>query len=794
MFDTIRTFMEEGGQTPTSSKRLLWLPKPKYVSTSSRDVQTEVHAYLTWYADTMGRPLKCMYLCPKRLSLRHVQYPHSPGIQYDSLQHFVRFHVLQKPSSSLSEYDLIVWDDFEIESLEKYILMMAFVKGFLRSQKMIVVASYHDVSDHMNMINAYIGCPYDMDACVDVAPQMISSSSYVHEQGSSMIDIEYCDVFSNYDGEPMWEFDPATFITPTDMCNIVQSILTEHVPSSHRRTLIFVQSADVGEYIRDTIHLYSSLSAITIHGQKSHQEMDQLLSNPSDVILATNILESGDRMIPNVHMIIDFGLCYAINTYGFLSLRYSSKMEMTQRAKYICSDPSDPIATDQPNKRLIRIMSQDFFETLPYMELSTFEWKHFMMEQILHNTISTFLQILHEHSNSSLVPHNRQQYESPIQKDVYRDVLDLMSYHLITYECTLTTNATRYAPIFHHLLRTPFHTKQYAIIAHFHHMCSIDAVPLILQIYVSLTIAVIDTIQRYGQFKLFYLPLRFNRSPNQMFNAWIRVLYKMSGFPDPDRQPFIFHDHNFLSIFLQLVLTIVMSRHPYKTMHEFHLNTRVFRQILYRWKILCGREILNVFGYTFPITDRSFMHYVKKAVEPHVESRTWSVRPRDHFHYLLDTFVSSGAKRATPSHQTKNGYIQGTWCALPTVITDAYVDRMWRLLDYSTWTQSIRPYDRRLYFDHDMDEPYITIDAEHSVYLPVPKPLENFVTNLRTSIEHAVMGYRTRTAERAKYQKQFDECIHDIDEEVAYRPGMFKYMECEHRFYDHLQSWMTNAT
>lgn len=614
----------------------------------------------------------------------------------------------------------------------------------------------------------------------------------MEDDSNAEVEVEYRHVFEDYDGQPMWEFDGATFVTPTDMCNVVQSILMEFVPSSKHRTLIFVQSADVCEYIRDTIHLYSTLSAVTVHGQKSHQEMDETLAKEFDVLIATNILESGDRPIPHIRMVIDFGLCYSMNTYGFVSMRYSSRMEMNKRSKHLYHVGHDDVSPSK--KRLMRIMTEGFFHTLPYMELATFDWKHFVMERMLNDQISRFLEIMHEHTDSSLVQPSLRVYETPIQKDMYRDILDLASYHLIEHDFTWTKPASLYLPVFRTLLRTPFHTKGYAVIAHFYHMTSIDSIPLIIQILVSLTMALVDTVHRYGQYKLFYLPLQYNRSPNQMFGVWMRILYRMAGMEESDGHMFMFHDRQFLIVFIELMLTIIMSEDPYHTIREYHINTRVFRQLMYRWKILCGRDLLNLFGYSFPITDRAFLQYLKLALQPFIERRSWEVHVRDHFEHLLHRLSSpnpSSRNHRSPklskrrSHRPQATTIQGQWCALPSTIMDAYTDRMWRLLDYSTWTQSIRPYDRRLYFDHEMDDPYVTIDAEHGLYLPMPKHVENHVGHLRRSIENAVAVYQARVEQRLLCRLKFDDCVEQIREEVAYRPNMVRYLECEQRFYEY---------
>lgn len=741
----------------SSSRRILLIPSS--VCTSSLDVQTLLHEYGEWYTTHFHpqQEFRCMYLHPKRVTVDRVRC--SPYIQYHSLHHYCQsLKCLETRRSTI-----VVLEDFDVECLDKYLFIISFLKRCDEFQKLIIVSSLLDFEHQMTAIQSYGGCAHRLDVAI------LQPMKAVWEPSTTTEVVEYRSVLHDHDGHLQWEFDGATFITPPDMCDVVKTILMDDVPNTSERTIVFVQSADVCEYVRDAIREFSSLKTITIHGQKSHQEVDDLLRSEFDVVVSTNILESKDRTVPNVRTVIDFGLCYAINSYGFLSLRYCSRTEMMQRS------------SKAPSRRVFRVMTEDFYKSLPYMEVATFDWKHRIMHLILNDQIVPFLKTLHGGCCGHPLVDN---HVSPMEKDVYRDVLDLVTCRLIHHDFVLTKHATMYRHVLHRLLRTPFHTKNYSVITHFHHMLSTECVPLVTQVLTSMTLALIDTVYRYGQYKMFYVPLRHGRSPNQTFGAWMRVVYAMSGLQEPTRNYFIFHDYHFLSMIVQLILTVVMSSNTHASVKFFHLNSRVFRQFVYRWKVLCSRDVFNVFGYHAPITDHAFFQYIKTSLSPFVERRQWNLRPREYPSYLFPSIHRKGTN-------TKPQHIHGEWVSFPNVITEAFHERMWRLMDYSCWSHRIRPYDRRLFFDDDMERPHMTIDVEHGLHLPLPQYVETHVSNLDRSIDNAVSAYRSRQEERSCNRSRFNDCIKAINDEVAFRPGMVKYLECEQRFYQCMESFVS---
>lgn len=440
------------------------------------------------------------------------------------------------------------------------------------------------------------------------------------------------------------------------------------------------------------------------------------------------------------------------------------------------------------------------------MELCTFDWKHLMMELILTNQMGGFVRMLTSHCShhqtnktTTMTPLVHSEYdsdsedgqqqqplfESPLQGDVHRDVLDLVSYRLIHHDYSLTREAGMYKPVLLRLLRTPFHTKQYGPITHFHHMVNTESVPVVIQMLTSMTLALIDTVHRYGQYKLFYIrtPSQHRISPNHVFRVWVRVLHHMSGHTN-DHHHLWFHDYDFLSVVIELFLTVVMSHNVYESMRRLRVNTRIFRQFLYRWKVLCSREVFHIFQYNGGVTDRTFLQLVRSTLQPYIVHQPWQIELRDYPSFIFPAKMFRTQRSSSQSQsQSSQHAMTGQWCTIPLNILNRFHDRMWRLMDYSSWTQNIRPSDRRLYFDEQIERPYVNIDVDHNLYLPIPAAVDTFVSTLRQCILNAHHDYKFRIQQRQLYQLQFGECVKSIQEEVAYRPGMFRYMECEERYY-----------
>lgn len=671
-----------------------------------------------------------MYLLPKK---RHTNFRRSMTLKDFCHNHFIRDDVEKRP------IDLLILEDFHRESLEKEVLFMTWCDRAFHCSK-ILILSDSMVEYHFRYLEKYVR-----------QPRIFFHGYYTNDSIDVSIetDIEYIDYMENEHHQICWEFDPTSFITSNDMCQMIDLVMEKinDIDLSDNRILVYVQSPEICETILDYYTQQTNILVNTIHRQKSSSDISRILKDQNiRLIISTNIKWNHENMSLNPFtVVIDFGMMYSMNEFGFLSLDYCKQRELIERAKILGSG------------RLFRIMSKNFHdESLPYTEIPIFDWKRFLIQCALYGKLSYFLTFLPS-SGSWLGKRNN-------YRQIMVDLSTITLNHIVKHDRTVNQKCEGALDILNTLIPSTFRVESFYQVITLNHLHQMSSLPDNILILSTMMIALIDTIQTSGRHRFFNLPRVTNRQQSQIFDSWIRVMMFCHGDCDGIDSYFYSNRQKFLWLIFELCLTNIMSSSEQFDLYNFQKNTWI--EFVKRWKLIYSK----ISHYSLPNIPL-FLQHVKISLLSHVQSRIWSMDRGTYPHFLF------------PKHKH---YVKGIFYYLSPILKDCLLTTMWKVSDGSTWTHNLQPYTRKLFLMNDNPEPYITIDLEQRLHLPFPSSIVQFLRDFKSGegLEKLAQSFQNIKTEKAKLRKKFQQSVvHQIQQEVAYRPNMSKYHEVMEDFH-----------
>jgi hypothetical protein len=561
-----------------------------------------------------------------------------------------------------------------------------------------------------------------LESCMDQSQNNFCHIS-IQNKREYTISIEYKTSFKNNHNNLI--FNSNYFFSEYDMSFIVKDILTNE--KLNQNILIFVQSPDICEKMFDSLK-GEFKNIYTIHGQKTNEEIKEILNDKQNkIIIGTNILETSIT-IPNLSYIIDFGICYSpdANT-GELLPRYCSQSEMIQRmgrTGRTCSG------------KIVRIYSEVFYNHQPYIYNTKFNWKPILLESILNKNL-LFIKTLFE-DDDRIEHHIEQDLEYLIQHGIICHEYQLLKYiDIPILKCMLSNSSL-------------FLIKRYPMIIELYNIHKKMFLPENMLILCTLVISLLDITEKYGFMKLFYLPSSKKHSYSKNICEWKYIMSIMTNSINDPR--------HFLYMFINIIIMILSD--PKQKYEIYHINGRIWKQLKYRWIFLLklyNISFENIFDKLKIIT-KKHRWYINDDVckKKYGNKQIW--------YHIFNKKEED--EKLSLSHE------------IYTLTNDAYnvLNKiLYKMIDKTpSIIYNILPYDRYLTNEsmNIMINDYFYIDVIDELQLHINELKKNIINH------DVVLTYKYRPY----ILKEKIEMLKEIENEVAYRPGNFKYNECFEHF------------
>ena len=620
--------------------------------------------------------------------------------------------------------DLLVLDEFHHESTEWMIVLM-----MLRYYRKVI----HNKMPKLIFISATLADYHFgiMETFLEI-PRLRLEVFEVINPRSFTRDI----VYEN-------DFHPGFHHQPQVLADKIIKILKDPIYTARRRVLVFLHSPDVCENVCETLTTmlekdkkfpYRPWVVGTIHGQKEKEENDEVLHSqaPFQIIVGTNKLETSIT-IPRLDMVLDFGICMVPDELGTVLPRYCSQSEMIQRAG----------RTGRTcNSTVVRMMSRSVFDSMPYSLPHEVDYTPWILRAHLEGEAS----FRHLSRFFSRVEQVALQYEVIHQVDEFtRRVTRVEDWGLLNL-----SRGEADKKLMRYLLKTPFHARYYRMIL------NADAFqkkqPTAITILTTAVFAYLDTIFRYGNNKIFYIP-RTTVSYTSMLNRWKRFL-AMESMSDED------HETSELQRMVEIMITMVMMKDAYgKFCEGYHINNRIFRQVLSRWR--------SLLTYWYPAVDKmsrtQWMDWMRGLISSHTWRKTWDRR---------DDPVPKVVQGEIKKHLSLGD------CEYYGVQLEVW-DHVSRHVWYHWMPENDPPLDEEDISTH-MNKIQL-LSAE--LWLPMPLVIRTHFTHRGWEVQEAFDRLEEYREDRKSWIKYFSEnVVKELENDVAYRPGMHKFLECQQHF------------
>lgn len=626
--------------------------------------------------------------------------------------------------------DLLVLDEFHHESTEWMIVLMMlryYRKSIHRMPKLIFISA--TLADyHFGIMETFLEIPRVRLKIFEV----INPRSFTRDI-----------VYDN-------DFHPGFHHQPQLLAEKILAILKDPNYSSKRRVLVFLHSPDICEHVGETLttllgkdnkNIFTCRPWIvgTVHGQKDKEENDEVLHSKElfQVIIGTNKLETSIT-IPRLDMVLDFGICMVPDAYGTVLPRYCSQSEMIQRAGR---------AGRTCDSTVVRMMSRTFFQSMPYSLSNDVDYTSWILRAHLEGEASFQHLSRFFSSGDQVALHPVVMYEV---EGFTRLVSRAEDWGLLTL-----SRGEPDKKLMRYLLKTSFHAKFYRMIL------NADAFqkkhPTVVTILTTAVVAYLDTIFRYGN-KVFYIP-RTSLSYTSLLNHWKIFLARVSKYnnndKDDDDRPV-----SELQRMIEIMVTMVMRKDAYgKFCEEYHINNRIFRQVLSRWR--------SLLTYWYPELDKKsrsqWMDWMRKIISTHTWSKTWDRRG--------DPILKMEKKKQERDRECEYYGID--------VLTWDHVSR-------HAWYHWMPLSD--LFFP-GMEEDWVVITDMTKIHftpdlwLPMPHEITQYIQNRESEVQDAFSNIEEYREEKKSWKDYFSKhVVHEMDNDVAYRPGMHKFLECQQHF------------
>lgn len=642
--------------------------------------------------------------------------------------------------------DLLVLDEFHHESTEWRIVLMM-IRYYRKTMKdkmpKMVFISATLADYHLEVVEKFLDISrLDLDTFEVISPWAFTR------------DI----VYKN-------DFFPAFHHPPQVIVEQVLRILKDPLLSHHRRVLLFLHSPDLCENVYETLtkmqekdkkdntlHLQKWVVGC-VHGQRENDENDEVLHSKAlfQIIIGTNKLETSIT-IPGLDMVLDFGICMVPDAYGTVLPRYCSQNEMIQRAGR---------AGRTCNSTVVRMMPRSFFESRPYSLPHHADYTPWILRAHLDG--ETSFQHLSRFFSRDVPLHQDDDEDVEFQVTEFQRMVTRAS----TWGLLDLTRGEPDKTLMRYLLTTPFHASNYRMIL------NADAFqrkrpPMVVTILTTAMFAFLDTIDRYGN-KIFYLP-RTKLGHPRMLNRWKRFLAYVSS-PPEDHEDETRDEEAELQRMVEIMITMVMMNDSYGNFCEgYHINNRIYRQALSRWR--------SLLTYWYPeIAKKSraqWVGWMREIVSPHTWRKTWDRGEDPILKFIREEEKDKKNRRKIPVRGECEfyGVYAETW--------DGVSRHVWYhwMSTYSDPTPlpSTDEYE-------DWLEDRSKIYLNHNLWLPMPREFIDHLKHRRWEIQSFVSTIEEHREEKRSWTGYFSEnVVVEVENDVAYRPGMPKFLECQRHF------------
>lgn len=659
-----------------------------------------------------------------------------------SLQHFCKEFVIC--GSRPIETDVLVIDDFQCTIPEREVLLCAFAKKRVRCAKIIILSSVLD-DNHLEILETFTTTKRNLYRYFKT-----ELSPYTIECGPRVV--QYSDCTADVLGNIEWEFTPNMYIQEKEMREYIHYILRLRRDEAieKNRVLVYVQSAEMCERLATHFSKYYAyvIRTATIHGKKEKGYL--WYTHDPQIIFSTSSLggvnSTNMYYFSSISILIDFGLVYKPHKSGFLQLGYCSQLEMKERSSVMT------------NGRIYRVMSKSFFDELPRHENPLYDWKPLLLYSALRHRLDFLIQLLNDKRFLKL----------SFTGDVYRSIEDLKYYKILNTDHThMGRIAEEDQGLLYRLLHSCFQEKNYSIILRLQRIHRMSSLPRVILTSMVIMISIIDTISKYGRNSIFSFPDKPSQSQRRKFEAWLEVLAFCRG--DSVGHTFGGNHVTFLWSVFELFLTVIVSDR--EEIRNYNIHFRTWTQFTRRCQFLCNAFGLS--GESSPVVP-----FMKSVLSSVMNKRTWGIQRGVFPEYMF-------RKRLTKeSSDTARSYIMtGSWFLLQEDVHQLLVQSLWKLVDNSQWRQFVHPFYRKKFSTHGLEDPHIEVQPENDLHLPLPINVATYVNSLSEHIWGEYSRRKHCSESKTEWKNTFRQgVLKDIDNEVAYRPGKVKYLECCEHF------------
>jgi Cdc6-like AAA superfamily ATPase len=744
-----------------------------------------------------------------------------------SLSQFVNNTVMTQQFHPL---DVLVVDEFHVENTEWKVLLRALGKNMIPWKKLVFIsATFSDY--HYDLIAEQFG----VDRMKDFR------SVYVERLGGRIFktDIQYIsevvwntcsskcsskekkENIENTENNHKWVFSSVHYVIPDMMHHILHYLLKMYGEKKGRRptrVLVFLPTPETCEIVADLMRMEESIEKkpsaykyVTVHGQKSREEIDRVINavyktesgfsrtesgfprtesgfprtesgfprtesdfTKTEVILATNILETSITLA-GLDLVIDFGICYAPDAMGNIVQRYCTQSEMIQRSGRtgrLCDGT------------VYRVMPLDFFEWLVYAIPHKTEWGHFLLQCALQDQIPVLQSIFTNIDSSSMD-----------EREIVNELQKLESYHLlnVTHNHQYTVSYSKEKV--QQLIKSNFQIRSFPLILHLWDKSNASNISDVSIFMMTLLTALLDTIYRFGMYRLFYIPRIESYSYRYLLRCWNDYLQSI--------QDAVYKHHRtqkreeedqLLWRMVEMVLTVIKCP---SYSNELQINGRIWNQFLLRWKTLLGPDFFNRLSSSSYTTMKKgdFLLFIQNFISKNqgiLPVERWNIFKKNE---RLCTFIQMIKDRQQvlstsikDSKKTKCILFQGEWI----MVLPEYKEEMRRLFWYlpsssATPTDFLPDWSNYYYTNESLSlRPHISLHEE--LVLSCPRVFKTHYQNLTTHVQKKCKIRETIRNERSTWKTVMNDVMDEINNDVAYRFGMYKYFECKDRYYLTLSS------
>jgi len=726
------------------------------------------------YLQTHQQGKRVAFLLPRRACIMKMSNAATPSLL--KMQSYATFALLalRSPEKACARHDVIVLDEFHHHSVDKAIVM-AFLRRFINQphEKKLIVMSATMAPFHHDYLADTLGVPTAHWQALHLPPPPSAWTTTIH--------------YMDHIVEPsrmVWQSPPtpyALFGKQEHAHWIVSAVA--HLAKRERgtrervRMLVFLHSGhwcdrvahDLGDVLNGGGA--SLWSIVTCHGQMDKTELDSVLHAEDipghQIIVATNLVESSVTL-RHVNVVVDFGVAFFPDARDMVVLKWCTQSEWIQRAGRT-GRTCDGI--------VYRMVTKALFDMLPYATEPTHDWSRPLLQEMTmkgtNAQASSALSTLLQQACASPLRWQREPSPSPTLLQYERDV-EQARHHLQTL-CLDDRRRWPACPLLQkQILQTSLHTTTLNVLLTVWSWRK-DAARWA---FATMVLALLDVAARGGLQSLFYVRANTNKGTIGFLTRKWHVMCAIM-FPPYQALSTCHTAWDVIAVYLNMVCHLEMASASKESTHAlrydlFGWNGRLHRQFRQRWSSLL------MLGAKRDVCDDG--KGIRDAIAAMRDKGWIQTRPMMRMHSVRSCMAYA---RAVLTDEAMTRWVS-TWEAFVqkdtrvTVANDAWetwIDHVWRTHPVhaaETLHPTTTPHDSSI----------VLIDLP-SVRFSVPPPMgvRVFLGARSKKIANAVDARAERCHQREHWRAQFDACVEQIREDVAFRPGMVGYLHHEAHFY-----------